>query len=40
MLNVGDPAPNFSGNDFINGGVFTLSDHQGEAILVAFLRTN
>ncbi len=37
MLNVGDPAPDFSGNDLVNGGVFTLSDHTGKFILVSFM---
>ena len=37
MPSVGDPAPNFTGNDFINGGTFTLSDHSGEVIVLAFV---
>jgi peroxiredoxin len=36
MLGPGDPAPDFSGHDFINGGTFTLSDHAGKTILVVF----
>lgn len=36
MAGIGDPAPDFSGDDFINGGTFTLSDHTGEIILLAF----
>jgi hypothetical protein len=36
-MSVGDPAPNFSVHDFINGGTFTLADHAGEVILLAFV---
>jgi peroxiredoxin len=36
MPGVGDTAPNFSKPDFISGGTFTLSDHSGEVILLAF----
>lgn len=34
---IGDPAPNFSKHDFMNGGTYTLSDHLGDVILLAFL---
>ena len=37
MPGVGDPAPNFSGTDFINGVPFTLSDHSGKVILLSFV---
>lgn len=37
MPGVGDPAPNFSGNDFINDAVFTLADHAGKVIVLAFV---
>ncbi len=36
MLNVGDPAPLFSGLDVTTGQPFNLADHQGEVVLVAF----
>ncbi len=36
-VTIGDTAPNFSGNDFINGGTFNLYDHMGDVIVVAFL---
>jgi hypothetical protein len=37
MPGIGDPAPNFSGHDFINDVPFELSDHAGEIIVVAFI---
>ena len=37
MPGIGDPAPDFSGHDFINGGTFTLSDHRDEVILLSFV---
>jgi len=37
MPTVGDPAPDFTGNDFINDMAFTLSDHFGDTILLAFV---
>jgi len=37
MPGIGDPAPDFSGSDFINGGTFTLSDHAGKVILLCFV---
>ncbi|GEM_PF-2896094 len=37
MATVGDTAPNFSGHDFINNTTFTLSDHAGEVIVLAFV---
>ncbi len=37
MPSIGDPAPNFTGHDFINGGTFTLADHTGEVILLSFV---
>ena len=40
MPTVGDPAPNFSGHDFINNTAFTLSDHAGEVIVLAFVWKN
>jgi peroxiredoxin len=36
MPGIGDPAPQFSGEDVVNGGTFSLADHQGSVILVAF----
>jgi len=38
MATIGDPAPDFTGHDFINDATFTLSDHLGETILLAFMR--
>jgi peroxiredoxin len=40
MPTIGDPAPNFTGNDFINGGAFTLSDHAGKVIILSFVWLN
>jgi hypothetical protein len=37
MPGVGELAPDFSGNDIISGGTFTLSDHLGKPILIAFV---
>jgi peroxiredoxin len=37
MLTIGDTAPDFSGNDVITGTPFTLSDHSGKVILLAFI---
>lgn len=37
MSGIGDPAPDFSGDDIISGAKFTLSDHSGEVILVSFV---
>ncbi len=37
MPGIGDPAPDFTGNDFINGVPFTLSDYLGEVIVLAFV---
>ena len=37
MPGVGDPAPNFSGHDFINDTTFNLSDHAGKVILLSFI---
>ena len=37
MPGVGDPAPNFSGTDIINGVPFTLADHEGELIVLGFV---
>jgi len=36
MPNIGDPAPLFSGANFLTGETFTLSEHQGKVILIAF----
>ncbi|MDQ3957164.1 MAG: TlpA family protein disulfide reductase [Actinomycetota bacterium] len=36
MPEIGDPAPLFSGDDVVNGGTFSLEDHQGKIVLVAF----
>lgn len=36
MPEIGDPAPLFSGDDVVNGGTFSLGDHQGKIVLVAF----
>jgi peroxiredoxin len=37
MPGIGDSAPYFTGNDFINSGTFTLSDYLGEVIVLAFV---
>ena len=37
MLNIGDPATPFSGEDILTGETFSLSDHQGEVVLIAFM---
>jgi peroxiredoxin len=37
MPTVGDPAPNFTGNDFVNGGTFNLSAFAGKIIVLSFL---
>ncbi len=37
MPGIGDDAPDFSGNDFINDTPFTLSDHWGKVIILAFV---
>ena len=39
MLNIGDPAPQFSGTDILTGDSFTLSDHSNKIVLVAFHST-
>ena len=36
MLSIGDQAPNFSGDDTQGSGTFTLSDHTGQVVVVAF----
>lgn len=36
MPTVGDPAPTFSGHDFVNGVTFNLSDHAGKVIVLTF----
>jgi thiol-disulfide isomerase/thioredoxin len=36
MPGIGDPAPLFSGEDFLSGQSFSLSDHQGDVVLIAF----
>ncbi len=36
MASIGDPAPDFSLPDLINGGTFTLSQHAGKVILLFF----
>ena len=36
MVNIGEPAPNFSGNGVLTGQDWSLSDHQGKVILIAF----
>lgn len=36
MLNIGDSAPLFSGQDIISGQTFSLEDHQGEVVVIAF----
>ena len=36
MLTPGSAAPDFSGTDLIGGGTFTLSDHLGDVIFLAF----
>jgi hypothetical protein len=37
MPGIGDPGPNFSGNDFIHNTPFTLSSLSGKVILLSFL---
>ncbi len=37
MPGIGDPAPNFTGHDFINNKTFTLYDHIGDVVLLSFL---
>jgi peroxiredoxin len=37
MPEIGDPAPDFTGNDFINSVPFTLSDYAGEVIVLTFV---
>jgi peroxiredoxin len=37
MPTIGDPAPDFTGDDFINASTFTLSDHAGDIIVLGFL---
>ena len=37
MLGIGDTAPDFSGQDIVSGGTFTLSDHFGKVIVLAFI---
>jgi peroxiredoxin len=36
MPNVGDPAPLFSGTDVLTNQTFSLADHGGKCVLVAF----
>ncbi len=36
MPNVGDPAPLFSGIDILTNTTFSLADHKGKCVLVAF----
>jgi len=36
MPGVGDPAPPFSGDDFLSGQAFSLADRHGEVVLIAF----
>lgn len=36
MPTIGDPAPNFTGHDFINDTTFTLADHAGQVTLLCF----
>ncbi len=40
MPGVGDHAPGFQGNDFVNGGIFNLDDpaYAGKVILLSFVR--
>jgi hypothetical protein len=37
MPGVGDPAPDFSGTDFVHGVPFDLSAHAGKVILLSFV---
>ncbi len=38
MPGVGDPAPNFSGNDFMSGTMFELfPDHESQVIMLSFV---
>ena len=36
MLNIGEPAPLFSGQDVISGQTFSLADHHGDVVVIAF----
>ena len=36
MVNIGDPAPNFSGNDIFTDQDWSLTNHQGKVVLIAF----
>jgi peroxiredoxin len=36
MPGIGDPAPQFSGNDVVTGEPFSLADQQGRVVLLAF----
>jgi peroxiredoxin len=36
MLDIGDQAPDFSGDDVQGGDTFTLSDHAGQVVVVSF----
>jgi peroxiredoxin len=37
MAGIGDSAPDFTGNDFVHGVPFTLSDHAGKVLLLSFM---
>ncbi len=37
MVNIGDPAPDFTGQDVVGGQTFKLSDHFGKVIVLAFV---
>ena len=39
MPGIGDHAVDFSKTDIIHGGTFTLSDHYGEVIWIALVRS-
>ncbi len=36
-VGIGDAAPDFSGHDYTNDRLFTLSDHAGKVIFLAFI---
>lgn len=37
MVNIGDPAPDFTAQDVMSGQTFKLSNHFGKVIFIAFV---